>query len=89
MIVKNLFNISDKVIVITGAVGLLGSQYVDGLSQMGANVVIADINYKKCKILSKKIKTKYKTNPLAIEIDITDQNSVKEMVNKTIIKLDL
>jgi len=80
--IKKLFDISGKVIIITGGIGLLGSQYADGLSQMGANVVIADINYKKCQILSKKIKAKYRTDPLAIQMDITDKNSVKQMIKK-------
>ena len=86
MNIKKLFDISGKVIIITGGVGLLGSQYADGLSQMGANIVIADINYRKCQILSKKIKAKYRTDPLAIQMDITDKNSVKQMIKKTMKK---
>ena len=45
MKVKKLFDLSDKTIVVTGAAGHLGKNYVDGLSQVGANVVLSDINY--------------------------------------------
>ena len=86
MNVKNLFKISGKVIIVTGGVGLLGQQYVEGLSQMGANVVIADKDFRKCQILAKKIKIKYKTNPLPIETDISNKISIKNMVNQIIKK---
>ena len=46
---KKLFDLSDKVIIITGAAGNLGSQYAEGLSQAGANVVLGDLDYTKCK----------------------------------------
>lgn len=34
MNVKKLFDMSDRVVVITGASGLLGSQYAEGLSRL-------------------------------------------------------
>ena len=46
---KKIFDVSGKTIIITGAAGLLGEQYAEGLSQVGANVVLADIDFKKCK----------------------------------------
>jgi len=56
MKVKKLFDLSDKTIVLTGAAGHLGKNYVDGLSQFGANVVLSDINYQGCKKIEKQIK---------------------------------
>ena len=46
---KKIFDVSGKTIIVTGAAGLLGIEYAKGLSQVGANVVLADINFKKCK----------------------------------------
>ena len=43
MDIKKLFDLSEKTVIITGGAGLLGSQYADGLSQVGANIVLADI----------------------------------------------
>ena len=53
---KKLFDLSDKVIIITGAAGNLGSQYAEGLSEVGANIVLGDLDYTKCKQLSTKLK---------------------------------
>ena len=55
MKVKKLFDLSDKTIVLTGAAGYLGKNYVDGLSQAGANVVLSDINYQGCKKIEKQL----------------------------------
>lgn len=86
MNVKKLFDISDRVVIITGASGLLGSQYAEGLSQAGANVVLADINYDGCKQLASKLKDQYSVSPLAIRLDLTNKKSIKNMVTKTLEK---
>lgn len=53
---KKFFDMSNRVVIITGAAGNLGSQYAKGLSRSGANVVLADLNYNACKKLPKRFK---------------------------------
>ena len=45
MNMRKVFDFSNRVIVITGAAGLLGSEYADGFCQAGGNVVLADKNF--------------------------------------------
>ena len=45
MNVKKIFDVSGKVILLTGAAGNLGTQYARGLTEAGADVVLADIDY--------------------------------------------
>ena len=47
--IEKLFDMCGKTVIITGAAGLLGSQYAEALVDAGANVVLADLNYKTCK----------------------------------------
>ena len=82
MKVKKLFDLSDKTIVLTGAAGYLGKNYVDGLSQVGANVVLSDINYQGCKKIEKQIREKYDVDPLSVKLDLTDSKSIKCMISK-------
>ena len=49
---------SDRVVVLTGAGGLLGTQYAEGLSQYGANMVLADIDFSRCKELANTLSKK-------------------------------
>ena len=59
MNVKKLFDLSNKTIVLTGGAGLLGSQYAEGLSQAGADIVLADLNYAECKKIANNLEKKY------------------------------
>ena len=80
MNMRKVFDISNRVIVITGAAGLLGSEYADGFCQAGGNVVLADKNFEKCKKLAAKLEKKYGVKPLPIKLDVTNPNSIKKMV---------
>ncbi|QLH10223.1 SDR family oxidoreductase [Nitrosarchaeum sp. AC2] len=81
MNVKCLFDLNGRVVLLTGAGGLLGEQYADGLSQAGAHVILADINYSKVKLIEKTLKLKYNTKPFAVKFDITDKKSIKKMID--------
>ena len=80
MNMRKVFDFSNRVIVITGAAGLLGSEYADGFCQAGGNVVLADKNFEKCKKLAVKLEKKYGVKPLPIKLDVTNPNSIKKMV---------
>jgi NAD(P)-dependent dehydrogenase (short-subunit alcohol dehydrogenase family) len=83
MDVPKLFDLSGSVVIITGAAGNLGSKYAEGLSQAGANLVLADLDYDSCKKLGKQLESKYSTKTLAIKLDLTNKISIKNMVSKS------
>ena len=82
MDVKNIFDLTDKTVILTGAAGYLAGNYADGLSQSGANVVLADINYQGCKKLEHKIREKYDVDPLSVKLDLTQSKSINNLVSK-------
>ena len=82
MNVKKIFDLTNKTVILTGAAGYLGANYVDGLSQSGANVVLADINYQRCKKLEHKIREKYDVDPLSVKLDLTQPKSINNLVSK-------
>ena len=86
MDVKKLFDMSGKTVIITGAAGLLGSQYAEGLINSGANVVLADLNYKLCKEICERLIKKKDSRALAVKLDLTDKKSIQDMVKKVIKK---
>lgn len=44
----DLFNLTGKTAIVTGACGLIGRQHCAALAQAGANVVVADLNAEAC-----------------------------------------
>ena len=86
MVLNKKFDLTNKTIIITGSAGLLGSEYVLGLSEAGANVVLADLNIEKSKKLENIIKKKYNTTPLSIKVDVTNPKSIQNLIKKTLKK---
>lgn len=78
--IRELFNLKGKVVIITGGAGMLGSQYAEILSDAGANVVIVDIIRDACESLAKRITERHNIEAIGIEADISNEESVSEMV---------
>ncbi|MFA5338254.1 MAG: oxidoreductase [Candidatus Omnitrophota bacterium] len=80
MYYKDLFNLKNKVAVVTGAAGLLGKEFVKALSENGASVIAADIAKDKGNKLEKfceqqKAKVDFK------HLDIAKAKSISELIN--------
>ena len=58
--ISKLFDLEGRNIVITGASGLLGSQYANILSSAGANIILLDIDTAKNEKLKSALVKKYK-----------------------------
>jgi len=81
---RDLFSLKDKVILITGSVGLLGLKMCEALCEYNARVIMTDINKKKLKSASTKLSEKYPGKIFSIFIDIVDEKSVQNGVKKTV-----
>ena len=79
---KNLFDLQNKNVVITGANGFLGRVYSEAISQMGANPIMLDINSTRINNFIKKIKLTNKNNPTFYKCDISKKNNIVKVFNK-------
>jgi len=80
---KTLFNIEDKIAVMTGGSGILGSEIAKGLLNAGAKVVILGINEEK---LKQKVKTLGKINNdvIGLKCNVLNEKNIKD-INKQIL----
>ncbi|MCL2518248.1 MAG: SDR family oxidoreductase [Oscillospiraceae bacterium] len=72
--------LENKVAVITGAAQGIGKGIAEEMTAQGAYVVIADMNYDGAKITSDGIE-----NSLAVAVNVTDEMSVKNMIDETVL----
>lgn len=81
--IKNLFDLSGRVAIVTGGAGTLGFAMSESLAQLGAHVVIASRNADNCR---EKAALLSKDNPEAVglELDVTQEDSIKSMTAKVL-----
>ena len=83
---SKLFSLKDKVIVITGATGLLGRKYAESVSCYGGRPILLDLSQQAVDSFANELNEKYKIDSVGFALDITDeqaiQNNAKHLVEK-------
>lgn len=74
----NLFSLDSKVVVITGAAGLLGRQHSDAVARMGGTPVLLDINAQAVERLAADIIARFGVPASGWAVDITQETSVEK-----------
>lgn len=82
-VIEKTFNIKDKVILVTGAAGLIGSRFCEVLAGSGAKVAAADLQKEKTLALAKELEEK-QFQAAGFEVDITSQESVHQMMERIV-----
>lgn len=82
---KKLFDLTNKVVLVTGSRRGIGRGIALMMAQAGAKVVVSDINLEECQKVVEEIK-KIGSDGLAIKCDVTNKKEVEEMIKKTIEK---
>ncbi len=84
---RNFFDLSGKVAVVTGAVGILGQRFCRGLAEFGANVALVDLDLNRCVSLAEELERDYGISALGVACDVSDPASVSEMVKCVVTRL--
>ena len=81
---ENIFRLDGKIIVITGATGLLGKKHAEAIACYGGIPVLLDLSKHSVDKLAAELNEKYKAGSIGFAVDITNedaiQNNVKEIV---------
>ncbi|MBT6030922.1 MAG: SDR family NAD(P)-dependent oxidoreductase, partial [Crocinitomicaceae bacterium] len=75
---NNLFSLEGKVIVITGAAGLLGQKHAKAIAAYGGNPILLDLSKDAVEVLAEKLNKQYGVKSAGFVVDITDELQVEK-----------
>ena len=75
---SSLFSLKDKVIVITGAIGLLGKKHAEAIAAYGGTPVLLDLSQYSIDEYVNELNCKYGVQSSGFVVDITDEKQIKQ-----------
>jgi NAD(P)-dependent dehydrogenase (short-subunit alcohol dehydrogenase family) len=78
---NDLFKIDKKVVIITGAAGLLGKGYAEVIAAYGGVPILLDLHKGPVEKLAGKLNDKYNVGAVGISVDITSEQQIKDSAN--------
>ena len=82
---SDLFTLSKKKILLSGASGYLGYHFAKGLASHGAELALVDINIDKLETLSKELFDNFKIKSNVYQCDISNETQVEKVSYKIIL----
>jgi len=82
----DLFSLKNKIVIVTGASGLLGREHVTAIADAGGTPVLLDLNEE---VLNKQVldlNSKYKIEASAFSVDITNESQIDKSCKAIIAK---
>ena len=73
---EELFRLDNKIIVITGATGLLGRKHAEAIACYGGTPILLDLSQGIIDDFSNELNAKYNTNAIGFAIDITNEQAI-------------
>ena len=74
---SNIFSLKGKVIVITGAAGLLGQKHAEAIAAYGGNPILLDLSKDVVEVMAKKLNKQYAVKSAGFAVDITNELQVE------------
>jgi NAD(P)-dependent dehydrogenase (short-subunit alcohol dehydrogenase family) len=77
---RDQFDLSGRVAVITGGIGLLGRKHAEAIAEAGGRPVLVDLDEAKSAEIAAEIARQYGTQSLGLAADITRPDTVEQML---------
>jgi len=82
---SDIFSLKGKIIVITGAAGLLGTKHAEAVAAYGGTPILLDLSKSLVEQLADKLNKQYSVNSVGFSLDITDESKI-ELNTKVIVE---
>jgi len=83
---SQLFSLKNRVIIITGATGLLGRKHAEAIAAYGGHPVLLDLSEEAVTSLANDLNKQFGVNASGYQVDITDESRIEQNVQQLIDK---
>ena len=80
--VRQLFDLTGRIAVITGGAGMLGMKYAEAIAEMGGIPVLVDLQAEQCRQVEQHIRQRFNCEAFGLPTDITSKQQVQQMVQQ-------
>lgn len=84
---RSLFDLTGKVAIVTGGLGILGRAFCRGLAEFGASVAVVDLDEDACGRFAQELVEDIGVRAIGLGCDVSDPGSVEFMVRKVVDRL--
>ncbi len=78
----SLFDLSGKRALVTGAAGLLGQEHAAALAEIGAEVVLTDVDLGRLDVAKSKLRSSYGGKIRIAVMDVTREDSIRQVLDE-------
>lgn len=75
---EDLFRLDGKVIVITGAAGLLGRKHAEAIAAYGGTPALLDLHKEPVKLIANELNDRYDVSAFGFAVDITNEQAIQD-----------
>ena len=81
---REIFNLNGKIVVITGATGLLGRKHAEAIAAFGGTPILLDLSQQTVDTLANELNDKYKVGSVGFAVNIIDENAIENNAQQLI-----
>lgn len=81
---SDLFDLKNRVAIITGGAGLLGQKHAEALASQGGIPVLVDLAAAEPEIKARKIADKFNTDAMGVSVDITNSDQIQGLLESVL-----
>lgn len=83
---KNIYSLEGKIIIITGATGLLGRKHAEAVACFGGTPILLDLSQKIINEVVEELNSKYQVGAVGFSVDVTNEKIIKDNAVKLVNK---